>query len=205
MRPFTALSNHVFDRIVNKDQHRKRTLRIAAAGVGIALTAGIVHYVTVQPGDTLSGIAASACGNASDWSGIYNQNQSVVGSNPNLIYAGEHLQFQCNAGTVLTAVSDPPSRATSATSAPTTSYTASPGSFQACVISRESGGDPEIVNGSSGAGGLYQFMPATWAELGYAAEYPGGAQTAPVSVQNAAFEQLYAEDGASPWAPSDGC
>jgi soluble lytic murein transglycosylase-like protein len=77
--------------------------------------------------------------------------------------------------------------------------------FEACVISRESGGNPRAVNPSSGAGGLFQFLPSTWASLGYAGAYPGGAQTAPVSVQEAAFAKLYAEAGTSPWAPYDGC
>ena len=58
---------------------------------------------------------------------------------------------------------------------------------------------------TSGAGGLYQFLPSTWASLGFASAYPGGAQTAPVSVQRAAFAKLYAEAGTSPWAPYDGC
>jgi hypothetical protein len=79
------------------------------------------------------------------------------------------------------------------------------GAFEACVISRESGGNPRAVNPSSGAGGLFQFLPSTWAGLGYARAYPGGAQTAPVSVQEAAFAKLYAEAGTSPWAPYDGC
>jgi hypothetical protein len=77
--------------------------------------------------------------------------------------------------------------------------------FEACVISRESGGNPRAVNPYSGAGGLFQFLPSTWAGLGYASAYPGGAQTAPVSVQEAAFARLYAEAGTSPWAPYDGC
>jgi hypothetical protein len=77
--------------------------------------------------------------------------------------------------------------------------------FESCVISRESGGNPRAVNPSSGAGGLFQFLPSTWAGLGYASAYPGGAQTAPVSVQEAAFAKLYAEAGTSPWAPYDGC
>jgi len=77
--------------------------------------------------------------------------------------------------------------------------------FEACVIAHESGGNPSAVNPTSGAGGLYQFLPSTWAKLGYAGQYPGGAQTAPVSVQRAAFEQLYAEAGTAPWAPYDGC
>jgi len=77
--------------------------------------------------------------------------------------------------------------------------------FEACVIASESGGNPQAVNPVSGAGGLFQFLPSTWAALGYASSYPGGAQTAPVSVQEAAFAQEYAQAGTAPWAPYDGC
>jgi len=80
------------------------------------------------------------------------------------------------------------------------SYSAAPGSFQQCVISRESGGNASAVNPSSGAGGLYQFLPSTWASLGYS----GSPQSASVATQNAAFQKLYAQSGASPWS-SDGC
>lgn len=75
--------------------------------------------------------------------------------------------------------------------------------FEACVISRESGGNPQAYNPASGAGGLFQFLPSTWAKLGLG--YPGGAQTAPVSVQEQGFQILYARDGTSDWAPYDGC
>lgn len=44
---------------------------------------------TVQSGDTLSGIAAQE--GISDWHTLYNENQSVVGSNPDLIYPGQVL------------------------------------------------------------------------------------------------------------------
>jgi LysM repeat protein len=83
--------------------------------------------------------------------------------------------------------------------------TAGMAAFESCVISRESGGNPRAVNPASGAGGLFQFLPSTWAGLGFAADYPGGAQTAPVGVQEAAFAKLYAEAGTSPWRPYDGC
>jgi hypothetical protein len=74
--------------------------------------------------------------------------------------------------------------------------------FEACVIQNESGGNPTAVNPSSGAGGLFQFLPSTWANLGLG--YPGGAQTAPVSVQEQGFQILYSEAGTAPWA-GDGC
>lgn len=78
--------------------------------------------------------------------------------------------------------------------------TAGMGAFEACVIANESGGNPSAVNPSSGAGGLFQFLPSTWASLGY----PGLPQDAPVSLQEQAFLKLYSEAGTSPWA-GDGC
>jgi len=68
--------------------------------------------------------------------------------------------------------------------------------FLACVAWRESNDNPGAVNSSSGAGGLFQFMPSTWANLGQA----GLPENAPASVQIAAAEQLYASQGGSPWA-----
>jgi len=68
-------------------------------------------------------------------------------------------------------------------------------SFQQCVAWRESSDtatDPD---------GLYGILPSTWASLGYS----GSAGQASVAQQNQAFQQLYARDGATPWAPYDGC
>ena len=44
---------------------------------------------TVVAGDTLSGIAAKE--GVSDWHTLYSENESVVGSNPDLIYPGQVL------------------------------------------------------------------------------------------------------------------
>ena len=57
------------------------------------------------------------------------------------------------------------------------------------------------VNPTTGAGGLYGFMPSTWHALGYS----GSPQDAPVSVQNAAYAKEYARSGSSAWSPYDGC
>jgi nucleoid-associated protein YgaU len=46
---------------------------------------------TVQSGDTLSGIAAKE--GISDWHNLYNNNESTIGSNPNLIYPGQVLNL----------------------------------------------------------------------------------------------------------------
>lgn len=102
--------------------------------------------------------------------------------------------------------SDPPPRyhAVTVSSGNTGNYgSVNPGSYsgyQRCVITRESAGNSHAVNPSSGAGGLYQFLPSTWAGLGY----PGLPENAPVWEQDQAFQKLYSEAGSSPWV-SDGC
>lgn len=174
----------------------------------------------VKRGQTLSSIAALTLGSSKRWPILWWDNQSKI-DNPNAIRVGMRLHF----GTwhhvrpwlskrALAAIPKPVPAPVAATptapqpvaSSMTTVTTYSGGSgFQACVISRESGGNPAAVNPSSGAGGLYQFLLSTWDALGFGASYPGGAQTAPVSVQNAAFAKAFAESGTSPWAPYDGC
>lgn len=67
--------------------------------------------------------------------------------------------------------------------------------FEKCVAYRESTDTPTDPDG------LFGILPSTWASLGY----PGTAGQAPISLQVAAFNRLYAEYGAQPWAPSDGC
>lgn len=71
-----------------------------------------------------------------------------------------------------------------------------PGSFEQCVITRESGGNP-----SAGSGGLYGILPSTWHSLGYS----GTASGASVAQQRQAFLTLYGRYGKSPWSPYDGC
>lgn len=44
---------------------------------------------TVKPGDCLWNIAKAFYGKGSDYTKIYNANKGVIGSNPNLIYAGQ--------------------------------------------------------------------------------------------------------------------
>jgi nucleoid-associated protein YgaU len=46
---------------------------------------------TVQSGDTLSAIAAKE--GVSDWHSLYTNNESTIGSNPNLIYPGQVLNL----------------------------------------------------------------------------------------------------------------
>ena len=93
-----------------------------------------------------------------------------------------------------------PAPAASAPAQATGSYSGSSG-YENCVIQAESGGNASAVNPSTGAGGLYGFMPSTWHSLGYS----GLPQDAPASVQHAAYAKEYARSGSSAWSPYDGC
>lgn len=76
------------------------------------------------------------------------------------------------------------------------------GSFQACVISRESGGNSAVMN-STGHYGLYQFSYQTWVANGGSA---GSFGHASVAEQNQVFANTMATGGgASNWSPYDGC
>lgn len=56
---------------------------------------------TVQPGDTLWGIAQSQCGDPSVWPSIYADNIHIIGNDPNLIFPGQVLTINCpGAGTI---------------------------------------------------------------------------------------------------------
>lgn len=46
---------------------------------------------TVVKGDNLSKIAKNLTGNSANWKAIYEQNKSVIGGNPNLIYPGQQI------------------------------------------------------------------------------------------------------------------
>lgn len=77
----------------------------------------------------------------------------------------------------------------------------------ACIIGHESGGNPGAVNPTSGAAGLFQFELGTWLSPSISSitgAYPGGAATAPASVQWAAAESYEAQNGWSAWR-GDGC
>jgi hypothetical protein len=56
------------------------------------------------------------------------------------------------------------------------------------IVQRDSRGDPNAVNPSSGAGGKYLFLPSTWSGYG---GYPQ-AHDAPESVQDGRFNEVWA-------------
>jgi len=186
--------------------------------VTISLHPGAAHHgsdhVTVKPGDTLSSISKREYGRAADWPALWWINRGTV-RNPNMIQAGQQLRVSGRPAltpamirAALAAVPAPPapapqpvSAAPAASAAPSSSYSGASGSYQACVIQAESGGNPSAVNPYSGAGGLYQFLPSTWQALGFS----GLPQNASVAEQNAAFAKEYAQSGSSAWSPYDGC
>jgi resuscitation-promoting factor RpfC len=178
------------------------------------------HHATVRAGDSLSSIAQRELGKASDWPALWWVNRHTV-HNPSLIQAGQKLVVPDSAEikpwlmrAALDAIPAPSpvqaapvaSSAPAAAPAPvaqasSASYSGAPGSFQSCVIQAESGGDAGAVNASSGAGGLYGFLPSTWQALGFS----GLPENASVAEQNAAFQKEYAQSGTSAWSAYDGC
>ena len=174
---------------------------------------------TVKSGDTLSSIAKHVYQNQAYWTALYWANQKAI-KYANVIQVGQVLAVPAKpahvpaAPSVLGPAPAPApapatapvqaSQATSDTAAPVQSgsvSTSGMGSFQQCVISRESGGNSQVMN-SSGHYGLYQFSASTWAAYG---GNPGSFGNASVAEQNQVFNNAIAAGGASNWSPYDGC
>lgn len=178
----------------------------------------------VRPGDTLTSIAKRAYGSRNRWPVLWWFNQKKI-TNPNVITAGETLRLNrwhprkawmtamairqipkpkpVTVVTASTSQGDSSSGGQAASPAPA-GGSVSPGDysgFQACVISRESGGDSQVMN-SSGHYGLYQFSASTWDAAG---GNPADFGHASVAEQNQVFANAFAKWGTSPWAPYDGC
>jgi LysM repeat protein len=182
---------------------------LSASAVRPAVTPALSpQTVTVAAGDTLSGISASVCGSPADWTGLFAANKPPLDS-PDVIEPGQVLKVHCyDPG--YTAPAPPPAppvtvhavtHAAAAETAPAPAAYSGSGSFQQCVIARESGGDSQVMN-ASGHYGLYQFSEQTWVAHGGAAADFGRAS---VAEQNAVFAQAVADDGDSDWRPYDGC
>ena len=194
--------------------------------VTVSLHPGAAHHgtqhVTVHAGDTLSSISQREFGSAGSWPALWWANRHSV-HNPSVIQVGQRLQLPKShkvkpwlASAALAAVPAPapvavsapapaapsasPASVPSAAPVQQASYSGS-GGFQSCVIQRESGGNPSAVNASSGAGGLYGFLPSTWQSLGFS----GLPENASVAQQNAAFAKEYAQSGGAAWSAYDGC
>jgi resuscitation-promoting factor RpfC len=192
----------------------------AALAITLSLHPAAAHHApyTVKSGDTLASIAKHEYGSADRWPALWWVNRGKI-RNPNMISVGQrlklsawHPRFGWLTRAAMGAIPAPaPVSAPAATvsgpayvpaAAPVqSSYSAGSGSFQQCVIQAESGGNAGAVNGSSGAGGLYGFLPSTWQALGHS----GLPENASVAEQNQAFQQEYAQSGGSAWSAYDGC
>lgn len=160
-----------------------------------------IAAVLVQPGDTLSGIAAS---HSTSLSTLESVNPQI--SNPNAIYVGESVNLPGGAygaqpvrsspqwtNSSSTSQSSPQSSSSSSSSGSSSGLSSVPGvpsSFAACVAFRES------TNGTNAAynGGTYGIITASGVNV--------NGQS--LSAQKAAFSSLYAQYGKAPWA-ADGC
>lgn len=174
--------------------------RVEVVHHAVDAVAGIVY--AVQPGDTLSSIAAAHMGSASAWPAIWKANNLA---DPDAIQIGQNLTIP-PPGTPVPAipVSAPkPAPAPVETVSVDNAYV-NPrgyGGFQQCVIERESGGNPQVMNGS-GHYGLYQFSYSTWVAYGGSRADFGHAS---VAEQNQVFANAMARHGESNWSPYDGC
>jgi LysM repeat protein len=197
-------------------------MNMASMRAAVAAAARPAGY-TVRLGDTLSAIAGRVYHDTAAWPVLYWANRRTVRW-ADVILAGQQLAVPAEPAVIpagpsqlgpavprpAAAVSRParthapsyvPARATLDVQSAGSYSGGAPGSFASCVIARESGGNATAVNAASGAGGLYGFLPSTWASLGYS----GLPENAPAWEQTQAFGKLYAEAGASPWSAYDGC
>jgi hypothetical protein len=181
----------------------------------------IITTYTVREGDTLSSVAAHLPGGKRSWPLLWWRNRAI--RNPDMLRPGQVLTLPGPADTMtapmvaaalaaLPKPAPPPVRLASDTT-PVQPAAAAPAaapaqvsargmsSFEQCVISAESGGNPDIWN-ASGHWGLYQFSSSTWYAAGAA---PGTFGNASAAYQEQVFAMAYAKWGTSPWAPSDGC
>ena len=72
-----------------------------------------------------------------------------------------------------------------------------------CIRHRESRGQYDVVNSSSGAAGAYQFMPGTWNTNAASAGRPDLVGVNPANAspadQDAMAQHLLATQGLGPW------
>jgi nucleoid-associated protein YgaU len=193
-------------------------------------TARHVSY-TVKSGDTLSAIAGRFYGDANYWPVLYWANHSQIryaneisvgqaltvpakpahipgapsvlgpAPAPSPVSVSAASQTSAQAPAPAQAAQAPQAAPVAAPVQSTAVSTAGGGSFQACVIQRESGGNSQVMN-SSGHYGLYQFSASTWAEYG---GNPADFGNASVAEQNQVFNNAIAAGGQSNWSAYDGC
>jgi LysM repeat protein len=203
-QPVTRL---LADQLVFRPVTKQASARKAAASQTV--------WYTVRSGDSLSTIAARVYNQADAWPVLYWANKSQLQS-ADMITPGQRLRVPPKPANIPAAPAAPaPVAAAPAAAAPAAQPVAaapvqqaasvqtgaSSGSFAACVIARESGGNAQIMN-ATGHYGLYQFSASTWAAYG---GNPADFGNASVAEQNQVFNNAIAAGGQSNWSPYDGC
>ena len=184
-------------------------LATTLTGVTILLHPAAHHgpaSYTVQPGDSLSAIAAHAYGSGADWPAVWWANRHQV-SNPDVIAAGLRLQLPASgqvpswmARAALAAVPAPaaPACALPANSpAPVQAAASSDGANWAAIAACESGGNWSTNTGNGFYGGL-QFTQQTWVAYG-GGQYAGSANLATQAQQIAVAQRVLAAQGIGAW------
>lgn len=120
----------------------------------------------VQPGDTLSRIAAVH--GLGSWETLYAANRDRIG-NPNFISIGQVLIMPGSGGTAPAPQPVPPANGDipAIITAAAQRYGQSPAQMIA-VAQCESSLNPNAYNAEYGASGLFQFLPSTWQTTPYA-------------------------------------
>lgn len=185
-----------------------------ARWLGHAVTKPAPHKTwktyTVRPGDTLSAIAIRfhvdrfnlAADNKIHMYAILTPGEVLKLPRPGeKAHAPMAMQAPTTAAYTSTFTSAAPVQSASPAPAATVAVSGSMSSFEQCVISRESGGNPQVMNGS-GHWGLFQFSESTWIAYGGS---PGAFGNGSAAVQEQVFANAMARGGQSNWAPYDGC
>jgi hypothetical protein len=184
-------------------------LATTLTGVTILLHPAAHHgpaSYTVQPGDSLSAIAAHAYGSGADWPAVWWANRHQV-ANPDAIAAGLRLQLPASgqvpswmARAALAAIPAPaaPAGALPADSpAPVQAAASSDGANWAAIAACESGGNWSTNTGNGFYGGL-QFTQQTWVANG-GGQYASSANLATEAQQIAVAERVLAAQGIGAW------
>ncbi len=155
----------------------------------------------VRPGDSLTKIAGRVYHDPNAWPVLYWANRHQI-KWANAITAGQVLKVPAKPAKIPAAPGQLGAAAAESITQPEVAVVTDPGgSFAACVIARESGGNSQVMN-ASGHYGLYQFSASTWAEYG---GNPADFGNASASEQNQVFANALAAGGESNWSAYDGC
>jgi LysM repeat protein len=167
---------------------------------------------TVQPGDTLSVIAAHEYGSAADWPAVWWANRHQV-PNPNMIAAGQRLRLPASGQVPAWMARAAKAAAAGGASAPAGSApqadppTAAPvsaapqassgGVNWSAIAACESGGNWSADTGNGFYGGL-QFTEQTWLAYG-GGQYAPSANQATEAQQIAVAQRVLAGQGIGAW------